>query len=686
MRVLLFISVLFFVMPAAISQVADPPGSLLEQQLENSTENNNDNATEDDADLQQLQQFLQYPLDLNRAAAADLAALRVLSILQINQFIAYRELLGPLVSIYELQAVPLWDAALIRKIRPYITVSEQQKVKDQLMDRFIPGQHSVLVRVSQEPERSKGYLVDKNAGVNFYPGTPQKIVLRYTYVYKQLLQYGILAEKDPGEQFFKGQQKQGFDFYSFHLFVRQLGVISALAIGDFTVNLGQGLIQWQNLAFKKSADVMNIVRQSPVLRPYHSAGEINFHRGLGITLAKKRWEASVFLSYKKIDANLVTDSLQAAPDHVSSLQTSGYHRTAGEAADKGVLKQFCVGGNLSYRYRRWRLGINGISYRFSRPLQKSDEPYNRLSMSGSALTDFSLDYSYTYRNWHFFGELAANDHFAKALVSGLLVSVSASVDISACYRNIASAYQALYASAFTEAASPSNERGIYLGITVRPNSFWQIDAYADLYQFPWLKYRVDKPSAGSDFLVQATYKPSRQLEIYSRYRVETKALNNNPDALVLSPVTPSSRQDWRLQVNYRVSPSVSLRSRTEILWFDKRGTDPEEGFLLNFDLLYKPVLKRYSGNLRGQYFETGGYNSRLYAYENDVLYSFSIPVFYDKGYRYYVNLNYDVNKRLSLWARWAQTRYIGKNLIGTGLDEIKGSTKSEASLQVLYKF
>ncbi|MBL0144814.1 MAG: hypothetical protein IPP48_02690 [Chitinophagaceae bacterium] len=61
----------------------------------------------------------------------------------------------------------------------------------------------------------------------------------------------MLGEKDAGEQFFKGNQKQGFDFYSTHLFARNIGIVKALALGDFTVNMGQGLTQWQSLAFKK---------------------------------------------------------------------------------------------------------------------------------------------------------------------------------------------------------------------------------------------------------------------------------------------------------------------------------------------------------------------------------------------------------------------------------------------------
>ena len=110
------------------------------------------------------------------------------------------------------------------------------------------------------------------------------------------------------------------------------------------------------------------------------------------------------------------------------------------------------------------------------------------------------------------------------------------------------------------------------------------------------------------------------------------------------------------------------------------------GFLSFFDFLYRPLMKPFSGVLRLQYFETDSYNARLYAYENDVLYSFSIPVFFDKGYRYYLNLNYDVNKFLTLWMRWAQIIYSNKLTIGSGLDEINGKQKSEIKFQLVMSF
>ena len=283
--------------------------------------------------MQELVHFLKDPLNLNYADEGQLQELKLLSPMQISNLISYRNLLGNFINIYELQAIPGWDVTLIKLIRPYVTVNNKADVFNSLGSRLKNGENTLLVRGTQVLEKSKGYLLDSSVATNFYPGSPQKILVRYKYIFKNLLQYGITAEKDAGEQFFKGAQKNGFDFYSAHFFVRNLGIIKSLAIGDFTVNLGQGLTQWQGLAFKKSSDVLNIKRQSDVLRPYNSAGEIAFNRGVGITLKKNNWEATGFVSYRKLDANFNVDTLNFE-DFVSSLQNSGYHRTASEVADK----------------------------------------------------------------------------------------------------------------------------------------------------------------------------------------------------------------------------------------------------------------------------------------------------------------------------------------------------------------
>lgn len=680
------LSFIFLFVPfCLLAQVPEIPPGTIEQQLEAITEINDDNETEDDSFLQQLQQFLKDPVNLNKADATLLKELVILSPVQIQNFISYRNLFGKFISIYELQAVPGWDIRTIQRLRPYVTIAYIQSLTTSFRERMNGGINEILIRASQVLEKSKGYKTDAGSGNNFYPGSPQKLFVRYKYQFKNLLQFGVVGEKDAGEEFFKGSQKQGFDFYSVHLFARNIGIIKSLAVGNFSVNLGQGLTQWQNLAFKKGPDVTNIKRQLSVLRPYNSAGEINFHRGIGITLSKNNWETTMFISYKKVDANFVVDTLNNE-DYISSLQTSGLHRTQSEVEDKGSQQQFAVGGNLSYSNSHLHVGINAIQYHFKFPVNKSAEPYNLYSLSGKNLGNYSIDYSYTFKNLHFFGEVAATNHFNKAFINGLIISLDAKIDMSLLYRNISQQYQSLYTNAFTENTYPTNEKGVYSGISIRPNDLWRIDAYVDFYKFPWLKYLVDAPSVGADYLAQATYRPNKQLEMYIRYKSETKSKNFNPDILPLPPVINKPKKNVRLQVSYRINSEITLRNRVDIVWFDKNGRDAQNGFLSYADIIYKPMLKKYSANLRLQYFETDGYDSRMYAYENDVLYSYSIPVFYDKGCRYYVNFNYDINNKITIWLRWAKTVYKYKTTIGSGLDEIRGNKKSELKIQVQYLF
>ncbi|HEY6063513.1 MAG TPA: helix-hairpin-helix domain-containing protein, partial [Chitinophagaceae bacterium] len=650
--------------------------------------------TEDDSYLQELEQFRKHPVNLNTADADELKQLRIVTDLQIVNLITYRNLFGRLIHIYELQAVPAWDLITIRKLLPFITIASAVSLGEETGKRFRDGEHSLLLRVAQVLERSHGF--DKSTPGTKYIGSPQKFFFRYRYTCKNLLQFGLLGDKDAGEQFLKGSQNKGFDFYSFHFFARKIGIIQSLAIGDFLVNMGQGLIQWQGLAFKKSADVIGVKRQSAVLRPYSSAGEFYFHRGTGITIRRGRIEATAFASFRKLSANFVADTVNNE-DFISSFLTSGYHRTTSENAERNDLTQTAFGGNVVYRSNQWHVGVNGIYYHFSLPLKKRNEPYNLYAISGKNWYNFSVDYSFTYKNLHLFGEAAADKNFNRAFINGLLVSVDPRVDISFVQRTIRPAYQSINGNAFTENTNPGNETGFYAGITIRPAPDWRIDAYGDIYKFPWLKYLVDAPGYGKDFLIQLTYTPNKQAEVYSRFRNETKQSNQSDPfppvggagmVSVTHFLVSIPKQNWRTQVNYKINTAITLRSRVELLWYNKNSdrVNTEKGFLTFFDFLYKPMLTPCTAILRFQYFETDSYVSRIYAYENDVQYSYSIPASSDKGFRYYFTLNYDIGKRISLWMRWAQTIYPDKAYLGSGTDEINGNKRSEIKLQAIWFF
>ncbi|MCW3109074.1 MAG: hypothetical protein JWQ09_3580, partial [Segetibacter sp.] len=366
---------------------------------------------------------------------------------------------------------------------------------------------------------------------------------------------------------------------------------------------------------------------------------------------------------------------------------SGYHRTVTEVAKKNAITQSSIGGNISYSKNGFHIGLNGIAFKFSVPLIRNIFPYNQYAIQGKEWFNYSADYGYTYHNFHLFGEAAMDKNNSKAIVAGLLASLDAKVDASLVYRKIEKSYQTLYGNAFTESTFPTNEKGLFTGISIKPAPFLKIDAYADVFSFPWLRYRVDAPTSGSEYLLQVSYNPNKQLEVYTRFKNENKAINLTGSDLAVRQVYTRPKESWRTQVSYKISRQLTYSQRVEMLWFDPHEKErSQQGFLIYVDGKYKPLNKSFAVNGRLQYFETDGFDSRLYSFENDVLYSYSIPQFIGKGLRYYINFNCDVSKKMTIWFRWAQTIYTNQNSISSGLDEIDGNRRSEVKFQVLYNF
>lgn len=318
-----------------------------------------------------------------------------------------------------------------------------------------------------------------------------------------------------------------------------------------------------------------------------------------------------------------------------------------------------LGGNLHYKWSNGHIGINSIHYQFLLPIKKEEAPYNLFAIDGNRLTNYSIDYSYTHKNIHVFGEAAVDNRKQKAFIGGMLASLDSKLDLSVLYRAIDRGYQSMFSSAFTEKTGPNNEKGIYAGISVKPFYGWKLDAYLDLYRFPWLSARVDAPAYGKEYLIQLAYTSSRNLEIYTRFRIGAQPINGPVTASGMRSIIQPVKQNWRIQVNYSPHKNWTMRSRVELVEYNQS----EKGFLGYTDLFYSSSKGRFSTNMRVQYFETDGYNSRIYAFENDLLYNYTIPSFYNKGFHSYVNCklpikeSYQANKNINLtiWIKIAQT-------------------------------
>ena len=103
------------------------------------------------------------------------------------------------------------------------------------------------------------------------------------------------------------------------------------------------------------------------------------------------------------------------------------------------------------------------------------------------------------------------------------------------------------------------------------------------------------------------------------------------------------------------------------------------------DIICKPIGSPFSFTGRLALFQTDDYDSRIYAYENDLVYNFSIPPYFGQGMRTYLNLRYTGIRNLSIEARIANTKFFNQDGIGSGNDMIEGNNRTDIRIQLIYR-
>ncbi len=633
--------------------------------------------------LARLEDYERHPLDLNRATPEALTELLLLSPVQVDRLLAYRERMNGLISIYELQAVPGLDLETIRRLLPYVRVATGlDDITVPLGTLLREGSREVFLRAATRFERARGYEGPDPA----YGGDPSRRYLKYRQRYGNQLSLGIVAEKDPGEPFWRGaHRRRGFDFYSAHFFLRNLNRrVRALALGDFSVSFGQGLILYTGFGFGKSSLTTSVARRSPTLQPYASVSEFSFMRGAGTTLSiGKHLEATVFGSRKRRTANVSGDSLS-----VTSLGLSGLHRTTNELADRNAITQSSYGGSLQYRpLRHLHLGLNFLGEHLSQPLLPRPAPYNRYYFRGTDLQNLSLDYRYRYRNFSFFGEVAgALSNGGKALLHGIQLGLDRRADLAIVYRKYDRDYQALSAQPFGESSGGRNEAGVYVGLELRPAARWRVNAYYDLWQHPWLRFTIDAPSSGREYRLRLTYAVRHKLDAYAEVRGETKGYGAPATGQEkFDRVVDRTRFQARLHAGYHLTPVLEWRSRLDLGYTNDDRKGYQRGALLFQDLHYRP-LGPVSFSARVAVFTTDGYDVRFYQYENGLTYNAFVLPYYGQGARSYLLLRYKALRGLTLETRLAQTRSFDGTPFGSGLDATEKTHRTEVAAQVIYRW
>lgn len=676
-RIVKQISIVLFMAISTMSAAQETdPGRIIESIIESHLDKI-DEQTDVALIIEDLEGFAENPVNINSTTASELSRLYILNDVQINKLLEYLANYGPAYSIFELKTIDGFTPDLLQKIEPFIWFGPREEAK-KFGDAFKYSKNQLLLRTLGTVQEARGYQPNKD-GETPYEGNQYRYYTRYRFEARDQFSAGFTAEKDPGESFFKGSNKQGFDFYSAHVSMNINSTFENISVGDFLVRAGQGLVLWQGYTSGKSENVLGISKTNQGIRPSTAVDENLFFRGAASTLNFGKARLSIFYSQKNDDGNVAgTDS---TGQFVTSLQTSGYHRTTSEIADKNAVRNTNYGGIFSWSFNNLKIGATLVRQQFNLPLIPASQLYNQFRFSGTENLTGGIDYTFNKGKTQLFGEAAISKSKGKAFVQGAIINLNDQLSFSALFRHFDKNYQALWANTFAEGSNINNESGIYFGTKILPVKFVTLSAYSDYYQSQWINYSTAAPSTGWDVLAQANFVLSKKTEFYIRFKNEEKELKFVQDERYVN--LPEQTQKLRFHFYYRYSEKIILKTRLENVFY--KGLEKKNGLMIFQDIQYVPTKIPLNISARIAWFSTDSYNSRVYAYENDLLYTFSIPAYYGSGFRTYLNLNYKISKNIDCWFKIANTSWNDRDIISSGYNEIQGNNKTELKFQLRVK-
>lgn len=630
-----------------------------------------------DAFFEELMSLNRQPLNLNNTNREELTKLMFLSDIQIENLLYHLFKFGEMHNLFELQLVDGLDMTDIRRMLPFVTLGERTATSGPFYfrDLFSYGKNEMIVRFDLIPEKKGGY---QRLDTGAYLGSPLYHHLKYRYQFNERIFLNLTAEKDAGEQFI-GKNHTAYDFYGASFQLKEAGMLKNLVVGDFQAAFGQGLVLNQAFGRGKSSMTTHLINGNNGFKRSGSVNEYNFMRGAAASFQLKKWMLNAFYSNRKLDGN-------PEPEELSGLYNTGYHRTENELSKKRTVNQQFAGLNISYLQNFYQLGLTSTYLHLNRKLLPADYPYNRFYFRGNTQWVTGLNYRARFGKLVVFGETALTAEKGIASLNGLTISPVSRVKIALLQRYFAPEYNSIYASAFSEGSRVSNESGVYAGIEVLPFKKWKMSFYADSYRFPWLKYGVDAPSNGRDFLLHANYQHNRSLNMQWRLKFEQTRTTRSDDEHVTAIFSTHQKASLRYQIIMEHG-NFFFRHTIDGNLLQQSSGELSYGLSAIQDISYSFTKIPLKIDFRYQYFDAISYDNRVYSFEKDVLYAFSAPSFSGLGSRYYLNLNYEINQDLSLYFKFAQVIYADeRESTGTGNELIFGNRKTELKLLIRWRF
>lgn len=562
-----------------------------------------------EVDFEQLQTDLyalhESPIDLNNTSDEELSQLYFLSPQQIDDILMYADR-HPFESLYELRMIPSLTDYEIRDLLPFVKITRSRDHETTTIfpkEVFTHAQHELLARVDAR-------------NIEGYSGTdPIYTQLRYRFDYRRRVLFGAQLRRPVGGL------AQDLEYGAYLQLSDIAPHLHTLVAGNFQASFGQGLVLAPVFHSGKSMYVTSVGQQTNGLRYYSFVDGEGLH-GTGATL---RWNWG---KTTRLDVSALY-SMKRAND-------STWHHL--------------VGANLTLRHKRLELQLTAIENIWSDSIHPyRNAKYNQHYFRGRNQAVLGASFRYNHGWFDVFGEFAAaqNQNWGFGTMVGSRFYPTNGVSLVALYRYYSPWFDNALGYAFSETSRINDENGGYIGIELSRWKNWHISCYGDVFYFSGYKYGLGDATKtiGYDALIDIRYNgitSSRNNDWYISLRARAKQKGISTYAARLT-------FDWQ-------QGGWSLRTTADANYVQSYGISLAQDIAYDFTpytLHHTPLSIR----LRLQGFDAREWNNRIYCYEHDVLYAFSIPAVYGLGGRAYVCLRWQIIPQLALYFRLSETVY-----------------------------
>ena len=592
-----------------------------------------------EVDYEQLQTDLytlhESPIDLNNTSDEELTQLYFLSPQQIDAILAYAYR-HPFESLYELRLIPELADYEIRDLLPFVYINRAALNSETIntdalyaKEIFAKAHHELLTRIDAR-------------NIEAYEGTdPIYTQFRYRFDFRRRVTFGVQLRR-PAGGFARDLQ------YGAYLQLNNITPhLHTLVAGNFQASFGQGLVLAPVFHSGKSMYVTSVGQQREGLRYYSSVDGQGLH-GAGATL---RWEWN---KTTRLDVSALY-SMRHAND-------STWHHL--------------LGANLTLRHKKLQVELTAIENLWSDSIHPyTNAKYNRHYFRGRNQAVIGASFRYNHGWFDAFGEIATaqnhqitNDqspitksHWGFGTIIGSRFYPTNGISLLALYRYYSPYFDNALGYAFSETSRLGDENGGYLGFDITRLRNWRFIGYGDIFYFSGYKYGLGDATRtlGYDAMAEIQYSwskhPSFQGGDGGRLSLRLRARQKGDATYSTRAQFDWAQGSWSLRTTAEANiiPSKLSTLNSQLTY----------GYTIFQDISYSLPLREGRGlglRLRLQGFDAREWANRIYTYEHDVLYAYSIPAVYGLGGRAYLCLRWQIIPQLALYFRASETVYARK--------------------------